>query len=111
MKHILAGLVLLSLAARAGEQKLAPSGKALGAATAPVTLDVTIDGTRRESRAFTAGERLVFQAQREMTLGMSDADAVQLTINGQPAVALGPAGEARTVQIGRQNYGSFLASQ
>ena len=80
-------------------------------ATAPVTLDVTIDGTRRESRAFMAGERLVFQAQREMTLGMSDARAVQLTINGQPAVALGPAGEARTVQIGRQNYGSFLASQ
>ena len=79
--------------------------------TAPVTLDVTIDGTRRESRAFMAGERLVFQAQREMTLGMSDAHAVQLTINGQPAVALGPAGEARTVQIGRQNYGSFLASQ
>jgi hypothetical protein len=46
-----------------------------------------------------------------MTLGMSDARAVQLTINGQPAVALGGAGEARTVQIGRQNYGSFLASQ
>ena len=80
-------------------------------ATAPVTLEVTIDGTRRESRGFAAGERLVFQAQREMTLGMSDAHAVQLTINGQPAVALGPASEARTVQIGRQNYGSFLASQ
>jgi cytoskeletal protein RodZ len=80
-------------------------------ATAPVTLEVTIDGTRRESRGFAAGERLVFQAQREMTLGMSDARAVQLTINGQPAVSLGAAGEARTVQIGRQNYGSFLASQ
>jgi cytoskeletal protein RodZ len=80
-------------------------------ATAPVTLDVTVDGTRRESREFKAGERLVFQAQREMTLGMSDARAVQLTINGQPAVALGTAGQARTVHIGRQNYGSFLASQ
>jgi cytoskeletal protein RodZ len=80
-------------------------------ATAPVTLEVTIDGTRRESRGFAAGERLVFQAQREMTLGMSDARAVQLTINGQPAVSLGAAGEARTVHIGRQNYGSFLASQ
>jgi cytoskeletal protein RodZ len=80
-------------------------------ATAPVTLEVTIDGTRRESRGFAAGERLIFQAQREMTLGMSDARAVQLTINGQPAVSLGAAGEARTVQIGRQNYGSFLASQ
>jgi cytoskeletal protein RodZ len=80
-------------------------------ATAPVALEVTVDGTRREAREFKAGERLVFQAQREMTLGMSDARAVQLTINGQPAVALGTAGEARTVHIGRQNYGSFLASQ
>ena len=79
--------------------------------TAAVTLEVTIDGTRRESRAFAAGERMEFQAQREMTLRMNDARAVQLTINGQPAVALGAAGESRTVQIGRQNYGSFLASQ
>lgn len=76
-----------------------------------VTLDVTVDGTRRESRAVTPGERLVFQADREMVLRMSSAGAVELTINNQPAVSLGAIGEERTVQIGRRNYGSFLASQ
>jgi hypothetical protein len=102
---------------RPGGDVPAPAGEAVVPlsfeilATAPVTLEVTIDGTRRESRPFASGERVVFQAQREMTLGMSDAAAVQLTINGQPAVALGRTGETRTVQIGRQNYGSFLASQ
>lgn len=80
-------------------------------ATRPVALEVTVDGARHESRTVAAGERLTFRAEREMTLKMADAGAVQLTINGQPAVALGAAGEARTVQIGRRNYGSFLASQ
>lgn len=80
-------------------------------ATRPVALEVTVDGARHESRTVAAGERLTFRAEREMTLKMGDAGAVQLTINGQPAVALGAAGEARTVQIGRRNYGSFLASQ
>jgi hypothetical protein len=80
-------------------------------ATRPVALEVTVDGARHESRTVAAGERLTFRAEREMTLKMGDAGAVQLTINGQPAVALGAAGEPRTVQIGRRNYGSFLASQ
>ena len=80
-------------------------------ATAPVTLQVDVDGVRSEARLVPAGERLVFQAARELSLTMSDAGAVQLTINGQPAVSLGGAGEARTVQIGRTNYGAFLASQ
>lgn len=80
-------------------------------ATAPVTIAVHVDGVRRDSRLVAAGERLVFEAIREIALDMSDAAAVQLTINGQPAVALGPAGEPRTVQIGRGNFGSFLASR
>ena len=43
MKYTLAGLLLLSLAARAGELKHPPAGKALGAPTAPVTLEVFSD--------------------------------------------------------------------
>jgi hypothetical protein len=76
-----------------------------------VSIDVDVDGVRRESHAIVSGERFVVQADREMTLKMSDAGAVQLTINSQPAVSLGSSGEQRTVQIGRRNYGSFLASQ
>ncbi len=80
-------------------------------ATDPVMLQVDVDGVRRESRMVASGERLVFRAVREMSIAMSDAAAVQLTINGQPAVSLGAAGESRTVLIGRDNYSSFLASQ
>jgi len=80
-------------------------------ATGPATLDVSLDGVRHETRTVAQGERLVFQADREMQLTISDAGSLQLTINGQPAVSLGARGEARTVQIGRRNYGSFLASQ
>jgi len=43
MKYILAGFLLLSLAAHAAAQKPAPAGKALGATTAPVTLEVFSD--------------------------------------------------------------------
>jgi cytoskeleton protein RodZ len=80
-------------------------------AKGPVALEVTVDGARHESRAFATGERLTFAAEREMTLKMSDAGAVQLTINSQPAIALGASGQERTIQIGRLNFGSFLASQ
>jgi cytoskeletal protein RodZ len=80
-------------------------------ATSPVTVEVDIDGVRREAREVATNERLVFEADREMRLNVSDAAAVQLTINGQPAVPLGGPGEQKTVQIGRANYGAFLASQ
>ena len=80
-------------------------------ANGPVSMDVTVDGVRRQSHTATAGERVVVRADREMTLTLSDAGAVQLTINSQPAVALGAAGEQRTVQISRENLSAFLASQ
>ena len=80
-------------------------------ATAPVQVQVDIDGVRRVTREIATGERLVFEAEREMRLNMSDAASVQLTINSQPAVPLGAPGEQKTVQIGRENYGTFLASQ
>ena len=80
-------------------------------ATSAVTLSVDVDGVRRESRTLDAGERLVFRAERDVSLVMSDAAAVQLSINGQPAVSLGAPGQPRTVQIGRENYGAYLASQ
>ncbi len=80
-------------------------------ATGPVSVDVAVDDVARESRALIQGERLVVQAHRQMRLSMSDAGAVQLSINGQPTVALGKSGETRAVAIGPSNYGAFLASQ
>ena len=43
MKNLIAGLLLSALALGAGDQKSTPAGKALGAPTAPVTLEVFSD--------------------------------------------------------------------
>lgn len=76
-----------------------------------VTVELLIDDVRRETHTIAEGDRFSVQAERELTMTLSDAGAVQLAINGQPAVSLGTTGETRTVQIGRRNYGAFLASQ
>jgi transcriptional regulator with XRE-family HTH domain len=80
-------------------------------ALAPVSLDLEVDGRRHAMHVVAEGERVTVQAEREMIMTMSDAGAVELTIDGQSTVALGLTGESRTVQIGRSNYGAFLASQ
>lgn len=80
-------------------------------ATGPLTIEVTVDGALREKRAVARGERFVYRAERGMTLKVSDAAAVHLSINNQPALPLGGTGKERTVEIDRRNYGSFLASQ
>lgn len=79
--------------------------------TSPVRLEVGIDGVRRAARQAEPGERLIFEAEHELTLAISDAAAVQLSINGQPAAPLGLPGETRTLQVGRANYATFLASR
>lgn len=80
-------------------------------ALAPVTVTLTADDVPQGDRALYAGQRLTLSVERALTLSVADAAAVQLTINGQPAVALGARGEPRTVQIDRETFGSLLASQ
>lgn len=80
------------------------------AATAPVTLSITLDGVSEPPRTLAPGDRLELRAARELTLGMSDGGAVRLTIDGQPAAPLGAAGAPRTVRIDRENHRTFLAS-
>ncbi len=80
-------------------------------ALAPVTVTLTADDVPQGDRALYAGQRLTLSVERALTLSVADAAAVQLTINGQPAVTLGARGEPRTVQIDRETFGSLLASQ
>ena len=77
----------------------------------PLTLEVTVDGVRQESRGVGVGERLAFSAEHEIELTTSDWGGLDLTINGQPAVTLGGMGEPSTVTINRTNIGTFMASQ
>ena len=78
---------------------------------APVTVTLIADDVPQSDRALYAGQRLTLSVERSLTLGVADAAAVQLTINGQLAVALGARGEPRTVQIDRETFGSLLAPQ
>ncbi len=80
-------------------------------ALAPVTVTLTADDVPQGDRALYAGQRLTLSVERALTLSVADAAAVQLTINGQPAVVLGARGEPRTLQIDRETFGSLLASQ
>ena len=80
-------------------------------ATAPVGVTLVADGVPEEPRTMQAGERRALAVERGLALSVTNAAAMQLTINGQPAVPLGGPGETRTVQIDRTTLASLLASQ
>ncbi len=80
-------------------------------ATAPVAVTLVADGTPEDPRTMQAGERRTVAVERGLGLTVSNAAALQVTINGQPAVALGGPGEPRTVQIDRSTLASLLAPQ
>jgi cytoskeletal protein RodZ len=80
-------------------------------ATAPVGVTLITDGVPEDPRTMHAGERRALVIERGLALSVTNAAALQLTINGQPAAALGGAGEPRTVQIDRTTQASFLAPQ
>ena len=80
-------------------------------AVSPVNVTLVADGVPQGDRALIEGQRLTLSVERALTLSVADAGAVQLTINGQPAVPLGVRGEPRTVQIDRETFGRLLAPQ
>lgn len=80
-------------------------------AVSPVNITLVADGVPQGDRALIEGQRLTLSVERALTLSVADAGAVQLTINGQPAVPLGVRGEPRTVQIDRETFGRLLAPQ
>ncbi len=78
-------------------------------ATAPVGVTIIADGVAEAARTMVVGERRALAVERGLTLSMTNAAALQVTINGQPTVPLGGAGEMRTVQIDRDSMASLLA--
>lgn len=80
-------------------------------ATAPVGVTLVADGVPEDPRTMQLGERRALAVERGLTLSVTNAAALQVTINGQPAIALGGPGEPRTVQIDRATLASLLAPQ
>lgn len=78
-------------------------------ATAPVGVTLVADGIPEDARTMQVGERRALAVERGLVLTVTNAAALQLTINGQPAVALGGPGEPRTVQIDRTTLAALLA--
>jgi len=80
-------------------------------AMSPVGVTLVVDGVPEDPRTMQTGERRGLAVERGLTLSVTDAAALQLTIDGQPAIPLGGPDEARTVQIDHATVASLLAPQ
>jgi len=76
-------------------------------ATESCWLQVTTDGTVVPGRVLAAGERLRFEASREMVLQVGSAGAITWSVNGRQARSLGRIGDVRTVTISSANVSQF----
>jgi cytoskeletal protein RodZ len=79
-------------------------------ATGPCWISAIVDGERRVAREFQAGERVSFDAQRDIVLTAGDAAAVAVTLNGEDARRLGAAGQVVTVRLTPANFRDYLAA-
>ncbi len=78
------------------------------AARAPCWVSATVDGHHSMQRLLQPGEQTELRVRDEVVLTAGDAGALELTINGMPARALGRSGQVVTVRIDPQNYRSFV---
>lgn len=78
-------------------------------ATADCAVSVGVDGAvAPDPRPLRTGERQRVEAGQEVVVDVSDAGAVQLTINGKVARPLGKAGTRARTRITRDNIGAFF---
>lgn len=68
----------------------------------------TVDGTRVVYRLMRPGEQQTIEVHDEVVLRVGDPAAFTFSINGMAGRSLGPAGEAVTIHITRENYREFL---
>lgn len=78
-------------------------------ASAPVGVTLVADGVAENPRTMAAGERRSLSVERSLTLSLTNAAALQVSIDGRPASPFGSPGEMRTVQIDRDSVASLLA--
>ncbi|HVC20682.1 MAG TPA: helix-turn-helix domain-containing protein [Vicinamibacterales bacterium] len=80
------------------------------AARSACWVSATVDGHRSIQRLLEPGEHAVLQVRDQVVLTAGDAAALELTINGEAARALGGRGQVVTVRIDPGNYRTFLAA-
>ncbi len=72
------------------------------------TISSAVDGAAPTDLALEAGGRRSFEVGRDLRMTLSDASAVDVTINGTPTRSLGQAGEEATVHLTLDNYREYL---
>lgn len=77
--------------------------------TAPCWVQATVAGQSVLGKLLGAGDRRDIDVPADVTLRVGDPKAFAFTINGMPAKVPGPAGQAVTVQITKENYRTFLS--
>lgn len=77
-------------------------------ATRACALSSAVDGQAPTSLPMEAVGRRNFDVGRDLLLTVSDAGAVEWSINGVPGRALGPSGEPATIHLTIENYREFL---
>lgn len=77
-------------------------------ATASCWVQVTADGKLVLSRNLTAGESQTFVGEKEVTLQLGNAGAIEWTVNGKPAISLGAPGEVKKASITPETVAQFI---
>lgn len=72
------------------------------------SLSVAIDGQASTSLALGEAGRRTFDAERELSMWVSDASALKWHIDGVPGRPLGRTGEPATIRLTMDNYREFL---
>lgn len=77
-------------------------------ATASCWVQVTADGRLVLSRNLTAGESQTFVGEKEVTLQLGNAGAIEWMINGKPAKPLGAVGDVKKTTITPDTAAQFI---
>jgi cytoskeletal protein RodZ len=79
-------------------------------ATGPCWVLAIADGETAVARELQAGDRVSFDAERDVVLTAGDPAALQMTLNGAGARPLGGAGRSVTVRMTPSNFKQYLAT-
>jgi cytoskeleton protein RodZ len=75
--------------------------------TAPIWVTATADGDSAIYRLLKPGERVMVEAQNELSFRIGNAAAFEYSINGVPGKPLGSPDEVREFDITRDNYQTY----
>jgi transcriptional regulator with XRE-family HTH domain len=79
--------------------------------TRPCWVSAKVDGRLEIYQLFEAGARRTLDVQSELVLIAGDAGALEMTLNGAPARALGRAGQVVTARFTAANFKEYLPPQ